>query len=874
MQELLTFSEVERAEQISPATRWRRIKQGTYETVPTGGTLANGQPEMGIPLACLSADGQARWRAHKDGGGTGGQLASPSPVALQRNGGEGAPRRCPGIPLTPDGLPDLAALEAAGRDRQAEEWNRRCRAVALVKERLARAEHGEIGAVWRQTAREFGVSKRTLRRWATDRDEAGPLALLPTSGRQPGERQWPEALVKRAKSFWLDQRRPSAAQVYEYAVRPWCTEQGMDAPHPRTVRRWLDEVTPVEEVAFREGMDAWRARVAPKVVRDPNALRTNQVWVADHRLLDAFVVVPDGKGKGWTRYGKLPCPCGSGEERRDCCSLKRPWLTAIEDVRSGAIVGWRLGVVPTAAGVCHALKSAILSYGLPEVFVRDCGREFSANRLGGKAARLQEPDREEVGDAERWPAVMPKDIEEAHLWNAWDPPVRIVTTIPYHAWSKPIEALFSSFRSWENLVPGFCGRSAQDKPGVLEKHIEKGWLLAWDEFASVFSEQVDEWNASHVLGERGHPPDYFYMMSDYEPRIPHPRTIAFLIQDVKTLKVRQQGLKLAGTWYYSPALAPYVGLDVEVRFDEEDPEYAFVYPPGEEPIAVGRAKLASWESWGEANKEAKRGARLQRAMLSRTREDLKDALSIEDADPTGAFRMVADRVRRKVQERAYLPTEPQAEAAEEAHEAPERGIVPAALVALRKDLERGGRNVTPRVRPLLRILLRAAGWGESEEPVQCDWPWLVAGIRAALATRRGREALAEANEAERGAFELFEALPRGDKDLPDLDALAEWINGRQNARTRRAEGKGDPLAGTAHAVGEDVLLRVWSVGLRLPELLTDDRVSDRLVMEFAATEFRAARDRLLEVEPEGIDRKILKALEVFGLDFETMEVAA
>jgi len=108
-----------------------------------------------------------------------------------------------------------------------DQWNQRVRAVTEADARLARAEHGKRGAIWAAVAREAGVAAGTLRNWHRAWRQGGAAALIPTAGLARADHTAiPDELAERIEAFWLDQRRPTAAQVFRFAVRPWAEETG------------------------------------------------------------------------------------------------------------------------------------------------------------------------------------------------------------------------------------------------------------------------------------------------------------------------------------------------------------------------------------------------------------------------------------------------------------------------------------------------------------------------------------------------------------------------------------------------------------------------------------------------------------------------
>jgi len=271
-----------------------------------------------------------------------------SPTVDKMNG-KAATRRASGppehVPITGDGLPDLAAMRALGMGKAGDEWSRRMDLVARFRSARNAAAHGQTGAAAERIAAECGVPVKTLYRWDRALDSGGPVALVPArGGARRGTTMLPPKLCDKIRAYWMSRQLPPVTEVFDRVVVPYYANNGRACPHLATVRRYLaSAVSPIEAVAFREGPRAFAANCAPKVRR---ALpeRVNEVWVADHRLWDILVVVPDGKGVGWGGTKAKPCPCGSGEKRRDCCSLRRPWVTMIADVRSAAWVGWRIGL--------------------------------------------------------------------------------------------------------------------------------------------------------------------------------------------------------------------------------------------------------------------------------------------------------------------------------------------------------------------------------------------------------------------------------------------------------------------------------------------------------------------------------------------------
>ena len=109
------------------------------------------------------------------------------------------------IPLTHDGVPDVAAMHAMGLGRHAEEWGKRMRVVAEFCE--ARTRHGKGRGVARMIAEKFGVSVGTIYNWHRAMLAAGPAALVPAWDSGRGRTVLPLDLQCQVREFYLNSRR-------------------------------------------------------------------------------------------------------------------------------------------------------------------------------------------------------------------------------------------------------------------------------------------------------------------------------------------------------------------------------------------------------------------------------------------------------------------------------------------------------------------------------------------------------------------------------------------------------------------------------------------------------------------------------------------
>jgi hypothetical protein len=336
-------------------------------------------------------------------------------------------------------------------------------------------------------------------------------------------------------------------------------------------------------------------------------------------------------------------------------------------------VGWRIGLRPTAAGVCHAVRSAILSVGAPAHWYRDNGREFMVHRLGGQPDRLLNPRQKDLRGRRHWPCALPGEVEQCGIWAALG--IDVTTALPYRAWSKPVESFFRAFSlRGENELPGWCGRTAQGRPAALEGQIEDGLLLTLAEFEALFARQAEEWNTGHTCGERaGAPADIYRQAREggWRPRWVTADALTYLLQDQREVKVQTEGVVLenAGRKYrfFSPQIALYVGTRVRVRWDPEAPDCIYVYTADGKAYAVPPAKAARYGEWGDANLEAARGRRVQQQYLAERVAEHRGATPPERLDTTGAVALIQER-RERIAAQRQKRTEAEEQAAQLAAE--------------------------------------------------------------------------------------------------------------------------------------------------------------------------------------------------------------
>jgi hypothetical protein len=148
------------------------------------------------------------------------------------------------------------------------------------------------------------------------------------------------------------------------ATRDWLIAEHGDAAGVPDIR-WMQatkhrDLAPDQIVLNEEGIAAAKQL---RIVLRLESARRNELWLADHKQLDVWVIPPRGKPV-------------------------KPWVTMIMDAKSRKAAGAALSPRPSQAHVLAAMQQAIERYGVPETFLFDLGMEFTANAVASVASDL------------------------------------------------------------------------------------------------------------------------------------------------------------------------------------------------------------------------------------------------------------------------------------------------------------------------------------------------------------------------------------------------------------------------------------------------------------------------------------------------------
>lgn len=280
----------------------------------------------------------------------------------------------------------------------------------------------------------LGYSKATIWNWwkAYKEDGAGGLADKPRSDRNISRffsaHQQAAAF---AQSKFLHEKL-SVQLTFEAIRREWARlrlNADDEPPTYETVRVYLNGLSPLIKAVAREGEKVYNNDFAPYLLRDISKVRVNQVWISDHMAHDVFVRNID-LSNGCAVFPELPLNAPF-----------RPWLTCIVDMRSRRVVGTCWCVNPSSNTISSALRFAMRSFGLPQVFYIDNGKDFK--KLGKRSPELS-PDAQGV--------LVRLGVTSQHC-------------LPKHPQSKQIESFFRTVHQrFDILWQAYCGTSTADRP--------------------------------------------------------------------------------------------------------------------------------------------------------------------------------------------------------------------------------------------------------------------------------------------------------------------------------------------------------------------------------------------------------------------------
>jgi transposase InsO family protein len=358
-----------------------------------------------------------------------------------------------------------------------------------------------------------------------------------------------------------------------------------DLPSNRSVtgylHQWQEEYLFVKCARTRK-LD-WERDQQPHVTRDVTQFQPGEMWILDHTELDFLVY--DEKGK-----------------------LRRRWITAIIDFRTGLIVGYHLSWMPNSTTLALAFRNAVLGSQL-HVCVKD------GDRKKYEAAHLTSVPRELIVDngkpehSKYTQHIMGKIEFDDKARLAVQRITHLHYAESYHPQTKaPIERWFRTIQTMTKYAPGYKANQYQNKPDSLKGQIRRGEILRVDTFDKLMRLAVDVHNnrVKRTLKNQS-PFECYYTNQTYE-RTVDPRVLDFLMMKVQNKPIRKCQVHILGADYCAMALQAFNDKYADVYYDPQDLGFVSVYVNGElASVASNKERMGQDErGWLKILRDRKR----------------------------------------------------------------------------------------------------------------------------------------------------------------------------------------------------------------------------------------------------------------------------
>ena len=517
--------------------------------------------------------------------------------------------------------------------------------LEVIETLLEPCDRATYGQRLKQAAVKLGKSKRTVQRLVKKWEEEGLTAINQTQRSDKGSYRISDELQKFILKTYQEEnkgsKRITPKQVFLRTKRK-AQEMGMKVPSHMTVYRILNPLIEKKKKAKSIRSPGWqgsRLSLKSRAGQDISVEYSNQVWQCDHTLADVLLV---------DKYGEL---------------LGRPRLTTIVDTYSRCIVGINVGFdAPSSQVVALALRHAILpkhygedyglheewgTYGLPQHFYTDGGKDFRSHHLKQISVQLG---------------------FVCHLRDR--PSEGGIVERPFKTFNTE---LFST-------LPGYTGSNVQERPKEAEK---EACLTLRDLEKHLVRYVVDNYN-QRFDARMG---DQTRFQRWESGLMAAPDAIAARELDICLMKQARRRIQRGGylqfenLMYRGEYLAGYAGETVILRYDPKDITEICVYrQEGSKEVFLARATAQNLETEVVSLDEAKASSRKVRE-AGKTISNSSILAEVRDRSLFTPPDKKSRKARQK-EEQAELPTQ-------------KRASKPKAVDAFEEEEATAKRNETP-----------------------------------------------------------------------------------------------------------------------------------------------------------------------------------
>ncbi|MDJ0593380.1 MAG: Mu transposase C-terminal domain-containing protein [Pleurocapsa sp. MO_226.B13] len=392
-------------------------------------------------------------------------------------------------------------------------------------------------------AKKLGVSIRSIERLLKKYREQGLVGLTKTrsdKGQYRIGEDWENFILETYKKGNKNGKRITRNQVF-LKVKGQALQLGLDKkdyPSHQTVYRILDRFIEDKQKKLKARSAGYVGSRLTHMTRDGRELEvegSNDVWQCDHTRLDIRLV---------DEYGVLD----------------RPWLTIIIDSYSRCPMGFYLGfdapssnidalalrhaILPKYYGSEYQLKNEWTSYGKPNYFYTDGGKDFRSIHIT-----------EQVAVELEFSCALRRRPSDGGIVERF-------------------------FRSLNDRVlrglPGYTGRNIQERP----KDVDKNALLTIEDLEQILVRYiVDEYNQK--TDARSHNQSRMERWEAgllFDPYLYEERDLDIALMKQERRKVQKYGtINFESLVYKSEHLKGIAGETVSIRYDPQDITTILVY---------------------------------------------------------------------------------------------------------------------------------------------------------------------------------------------------------------------------------------------------------------------------------------------------------
>lgn len=369
-------------------------------------------------------------------------------------------------------------------------------------------------------SKKSGISIPTLKRWKKRYLEYGLSGLARKSRSDNGMYRINIEMQNLIEALALNKPARSVSSIYRQTTQI-AQQEGWECPTYRTFANVVRNLDPGLVTLAHEGSKAYRDSFDLIIRRE--ATRSNEMWQADHCLLDIWLL--DEKG-----------------------DAKRPWLSVTIDDYSRAIPGYFIGFnSPDVLRTALMLRQAIWRKedprwhvcGIPDVFYTDNGSDYKSKHMEQVSADIK---------------------------------MKLVFSIPGRPQGRgKIERFFETVNQlFLCNLPGYT---------LDGKFPPSGAKLTLKEFDTRFNNWLLSEYHFRIHSETAESPQNRWDSGAFLPRLPEsPENLDLLLLTVsKPRRIRKDGIHFQGLRYMSITLAGYVGEDVIIRYDSRDMAEIHIY---------------------------------------------------------------------------------------------------------------------------------------------------------------------------------------------------------------------------------------------------------------------------------------------------------